>query len=53
MPIIVLTADAYPADRVKAINAGCNDFLAKPLTVADMLLKLKLQLGLEWTLPGR
>jgi signal transduction histidine kinase/CheY-like chemotaxis protein len=49
MPIIVLTADAYPADRVKAINAGCNDFLAKPLTVADMLLKLKLQLGLEWT----
>jgi len=47
-PIIVLTADAYPADRVKATSAGCNDFLAKPINVPTMLAKLKLQLGLEW-----
>jgi len=47
-PIIVLTADAYPADQIRAINAGCNDFLAKPIKVPDLLGKLKLQLGLEW-----
>lgn len=48
MPIIVLSANAYPADRVSAIQAGCNDFLAKPLQVNDLLKKLKLHLGLLW-----
>ncbi len=48
IPIIVLTADAYPADRVKAINAGCNDFIAKPIHMPDLLAKIQLQLGLEW-----
>jgi CheY-like chemotaxis protein len=47
-PIIVLTANAYAADRVNAINAGCNDFLAKPLQVPELLYKLKLHLGLTW-----
>ena len=28
--IIVLTGDAYPADRVRAIAAGCDVFLTKP-----------------------
>lgn len=48
VPIIVLTADAYPADRMKAINSGCNDFLAKPINISDLLAKIQLQLGLEW-----
>ena len=47
-PIVVLTSNAYPSDRVNAINAGCNDFLAKPLQVLDLLYKLKLHLGLRW-----
>lgn len=47
-PIIVLTANAYSSDRVNAINAGCNDFLAKPIQVRKLLNKLKLQLGLSW-----
>jgi signal transduction histidine kinase/purine-cytosine permease-like protein/ActR/RegA family two-component response regulator len=47
-PIVVLTANAYPADRVNAIDAGCNDFLAKPLHVPELLNKLKLHLGLTW-----
>jgi len=48
MPIIVLSANAYPSDRLAAINAGCNDFLAKPIQVEELLYKLKLQLGLTW-----
>jgi signal transduction histidine kinase/CheY-like chemotaxis protein len=47
-PIIVLSANAYPADRAAAIQAGCNDFLAKPIQVGDLLYKLKLHLGLTW-----
>jgi signal transduction histidine kinase/CheY-like chemotaxis protein/purine-cytosine permease-like protein len=48
LPIVVLTSNAYPSDRVNAINAGCNDFLAKPLQMAKLLNKLKTQLGLTW-----
>jgi CheY-like chemotaxis protein len=48
LPIIVLTANAYPSDRVKAINAGCNDFLPKPVKVSELLYKLKLHLCLTW-----
>ena len=48
LPIIVLTSNAYPSDRVNAVNAGCNDFLAKPLQVTKLLNKLKTQLGLTW-----
>lgn len=52
LPIIVLTSNAYPSDRVNAINAGCNDFLAKPLQVQELLYKLKLHLGLNWNYQG-
>ncbi|ESS66521.1 aerobic respiration control sensor protein ArcB [Methyloglobulus morosus KoM1] len=48
LPIIVLTSNAYPSDRVNAVNAGCNDFLSKPLQVTKLLNKLKTQLGLTW-----
>ncbi len=50
-PIIVLSANAYAAERVNAINSGCNDFLAKPLHVPELLNKLKLHLDLTWTYP--
>ncbi|MEI6708513.1 MAG: ATP-binding protein [Methylococcales bacterium] len=47
-PIIVLSANAYPKDRVAAIQAGCNDFLAKPVQVHNLLAKLKLHTSLTW-----
>ncbi len=47
-PIVVLSANAYPSDRLNAISAGCNDFLAKPIQVSELLCKLKLHLALDW-----
>jgi signal transduction histidine kinase/CheY-like chemotaxis protein len=49
LPIVVLSANAYPSDRLNVINAGCNDFLVKPLQVSELLYKLKLHLGLTWS----
>jgi CheY-like chemotaxis protein len=37
IPIIAVSAYAFPEDKAKAIKAGCNDFLAKPVRKDDLL----------------
>ena len=37
IPIIALTANAFDADRISALDAGCNEFLAKPLKKSQLL----------------
>lgn len=37
IPIIAVTAFAFESDREKALNAGCSDYIAKPLK-KDLLL---------------
>lgn len=37
IPIIALTANAFDADRISAIEAGCNAFLTKPLKKEHLL----------------
>lgn len=37
IPIVTLTANAFDSDRSNAIEAGCNDFLAKPVKKKQLL----------------
>jgi two-component system, sensor histidine kinase len=36
LPVIALTASAYPEERARCYASGMNDFLAKPLKLAEL-----------------
>ncbi|MEO0647892.1 MAG: ATP-binding protein [Cyanobacteria bacterium J06650_10] len=48
---IVSSASVLVIDRHKSIEAGGNDFLAKPVQFEELLQKLKKYLKLEWKYP--
>ncbi|WP_418426579.1 ATP-binding protein [Alistipes sp.] len=47
VPVIAVTAFAYDQDRQRALDAGCTDYLAKPLTGDKLLQKLRRLLSSE------
>ncbi len=44
MPIIMLTGSDEEADVVRGLDAGANDYIAKPFRMAELLARLRAQL---------
>lgn len=41
IPIIAVTANALKGDATKALAAGCNGYLTKPIDIQDLLQKIE------------
>jgi CheY-like chemotaxis protein/anti-sigma regulatory factor (Ser/Thr protein kinase) len=44
MPVIAITADAFPETKNRCINAGMNDYIAKPVELATLKKAIETQL---------
>jgi signal transduction histidine kinase/FixJ family two-component response regulator len=42
LPIIVVTADAFPETRIKALAAGINEYVAKPIKSNELYDKIEI-----------
>jgi CheY-like chemotaxis protein len=48
LPVLAVSASASDYTREEAINAGCSEFLPKPIRSLELLDRLGRLLGLEW-----
>jgi CheY-like chemotaxis protein len=46
--VVALSASTFDHNRQSSIEAGCNDFLPKPVLAEDLFEKLRVHLSLEW-----
>ncbi|RMG71892.1 MAG: response regulator [Chloroflexi bacterium] len=45
IPVIALTAHAMVGDRERALEAGCDDYITKPINLPQLMTKLNEYLG--------
>lgn len=43
-PVIILTARDTPADTVKGLDSGADDYMAKPFSIDELLARIRLRL---------
>ncbi len=48
LPIIALSANAFPEDKQRALDAGCDAYLAKPIKLDALFETLSNLLPLQW-----
>jgi PAS domain S-box-containing protein len=48
VPIIATSASVFDLDQQESLDAGCNDFIGKPIRAEVLLEKLRIHLGLIW-----
>ncbi len=50
IPIIMLTARADEEDKIRGLNVGCDDYLTKPFSTAELIARIRAVL--RRTVPG-
>ena len=45
IPVIAVTAHAMEGDKVRALDAGCNDYVSKPIDEDQLLEKIRGLIG--------
>ncbi len=45
IPIVFLTAKSQPRDVVKGFELGCNDYLKKPFSIEELIVRIKALTG--------
>jgi len=50
--VIALSASVFEHNRQQSLEAGCNDFIPKPIRVENLLEQLRIHLRLEWIYAG-
>ncbi len=48
IPIVAVSASVFDADQQRSLDAGCVEFLAKPLQIPELLNCLQNHLKLKW-----